>query len=83
MIENNIKRQARKRGRAHHAFTGGFLRSDFQFIVQLSSLLNLAKLYRDQGPGPEIIILSSCSTWHEIFYANKYENVNNSWHFHI
>ena len=33
---------------------------------------------------PEVIKLFACSTAeHEIFSANKYENANNSWHFHI
>ena len=35
-------------------------------------------------PGLEVIKLFSCSTAeHEIFFVNKYENANNSWHFHI
>ena len=35
-------------------------------------------------PGPEIIkIFILSSTEHEIFSANKYENANLSWHFHI
>ena len=36
-------------------------------------------------PGPEVIKLFFMlnSAEHEIFSANKYENANNSWHFHI
>ena len=35
--------------------------------------------------GPEVIKLFFMlnSAAHEIFPANKYENANNSWHFHI
>ena len=35
--------------------------------------------------GPEVIKLFFMlnSAEHEIFSANKYENANNSWHFHI
>ena len=33
--------------------------------------------------GLEVIKLFSRSTQHEVFSANKYENANNSWYFHI
>ena len=35
--------------------------------------------------GPEVIekMFMLNSAEHEIFSANKYENANNSWHFHI
>ena len=35
-------------------------------------------------PGPEVMklfVLNSAE--HDVFSANKYENANNSWHFHI
>ena len=36
-------------------------------------------MLRDCG----FFVFFSCSAEHEIFSANKYENANNSWHFHI
>ena len=37
------------------------------------------------SPGPEVIKLFFMlnTVGHETFSANKYENANNSWHFHI
>ena len=34
-------------------------------------------------PDPEVIKCFSCSAEHERFSAYKYENANNSWHFHV
>ena len=49
----------------------------------VTSGLGLNFLVRSICPGPAVIKLLSCSSEHEIFTANKYENANNSWHFHI
>ena len=39
----------------------------------------------NKTPDPEVMKLFFMldSAEHEIFSANKYENANNSWHFHI
>ena len=59
------------------AFSLGALEKASEFCF----LLNLCGFTRS---GPEVklfFVLNSAE--HEIFSANKYENANNSWHFHI
>ena len=45
----------------------------------------MAFLLKQKNIGPEVIKLFFMlnSAEHEIFSANKYENANKSWHFHI
>ena len=71
-----------------------FLSENFQFLeVKFSIYLNRRVFVMLMYPVP----LRLTETWprgyktffmlnaaeHEIFSANKYENANNSWHFHI
>ena len=55
-------------------------------VVCLFSLGVIVKLYSVivAIPGSQVInLFHANSAEHEIFSANKYENANNSWHFHI
>ena len=50
------------------------------FIPDTPFYLELGKKFRPWGY-KTFFMLNSAE--HEIFSANKYENANNSWHFHI
>ena len=53
-------------------------------IKRRSKHMHMKTKIKYMKSGPEVIklfVLNSAE--HEIFSANKYENVNNCWHFHI